>query len=108
MKFFQRINFIFNQIPFVNGQNHGASFAPNQITQSEILVFDGDRPINQHHNTFSKFNSAEPIRNRKLFELFFDLAFAPDARRVPQRDVAPTPVPSRRDGITGDASFWAS
>src|SRR6185312_8917227 len=75
----QRAGLVLDQIPFVEGDDEAAPFPLDQIGECQVLLFEGDRGIEQQHDDLGILDRAQGIGHCKLFELLRDARAAANA-----------------------------
>ncbi len=98
---------VLDEVPFVDRDDHGAALAFDQIGERQILLFEGDRGIEQQHHHFGVLDGAEGIADGELFELLLDASLTADAGGVDEVDDAAFPLPRHHDRVARDAGFRA-
>ena len=96
---------VLNRVPLRQRNHNRPALAANQIRQCQILPFDIQCRVNQHHNAFGKANGTHGIGHRHFLDFFLHTGFAANARGVPQLDVTTAPVPRAGNRVTGDTGL---
>ena len=102
----QLLLFFILDIPFIDGDHHGAAFALGQIGDAQVLLFKRNSCVQQNHDHFGKFHRPQPIADRQFFDLILNLCLFAHASRVEHPHWDALPVNLQRYGIAGDPCLW--